>query len=68
MTTVTLEKNYKKLKNRLETLEKLVKVLVRSEIKAEKILQWEKTSRKLDAGGGKKFSSYQAFEKYLKSL
>ena len=68
MITVTLEKNYKKLKNRLEALEKLMKVIVRSEVRAEKILQWEKTSRKLDADGGKEFSSYREFEKYLKSL
>lgn len=68
MTTVTLEKNYKKLESRLETLEKLVRALAQSEIRAEKILQWERTSRDLDAGRGRRFSSHRAFEKYLKSL
>ncbi len=66
MTTVTLEKNYKKLKSRLETLEKLVKVLVNSEIKAEKILQWEKTSRDLDRGLGKRIRSQKELVRYFK--
>ncbi len=68
MATATIEKNYKKLENRLEHLEKLVRVMVQNEIKTEKILEWERISRELDAGGGKRFSSYRAFEKYLKSL
>ena len=68
MTTVTLEKNYKKLENRLEYLEKLVKVIAADELTPRKIAALQKISRDLDRGSGKRFHSRQELLRYLKSL
>lgn len=68
MPTKTLEKNYKELKSRLESLEKLVAVLVNDEIKTEKILQWKKASRDIDRGLGKRITSQKELVRYFKSL
>lgn len=68
MTTVTLEKNYKKLENRLENLEKLIKVIIENELVQKELSKLGKISHKLDEGTGKRFYSRQEFLRYLKSL
>ena len=68
MTTITLEKSYKKLQNRLAVLERVVKEFLSDELKSEKVKSFEKISKRLDSGAGKRFSSYRAFRGYLKSL
>lgn len=68
MSTATLQKNYKKLENRLENLEEVIGELFGGELKDAKVKKLAKISRRLDGGGGQRFSSHKAFRRYLKSL
>jgi len=68
MSTTTLQKNYKKLENRLEGLEQIIRKFFEGELKEVKIKKLEKISQRLDEGKGQRFSSYREFQRYLKSL
>lgn len=46
----------------------MVKGFFAGELKEEKVKKLEKLSQQLDAGQGKRFTSYQAFQRYIKSL
>ena len=68
MTAITFEKDYKKLQNRLENLEKLVKAIINDELTPKVINKLGKISERLDLGFGRRFNSSRAFDRYLKSL
>ncbi len=68
MNTATLQKNYRHLTARFDHLERLVKVLAQDELTPKEIKKLEAISRRLDAGGGKRFTSRQQFSRYLKSF
>ena len=68
MTTVTLQKNYKKLENRLGAIERILKVFMGDELSSSKVRKLELLSKKLDEGAGKRFGSHRAFSQYVKSL
>lgn len=68
MTTATIQKNYKRLENRLENLERIVERLATDELTAQEITKLEKVSGALDRGAGKRFYSRQELLRYLKSL
>ena len=68
MSITTIQKNYKKLENRMETLEQVIKEFFSGELKEEKIKKLEKISKQLDRGSGRRFSSHHDFQQYLKSL
>ena len=68
MTTVTLEKGYKKLASRLKNLEQVVLEFFGGELKESKLKKLELISKKIDGGSGKHFVSHREFKNYLKSL
>jgi len=68
MGITTLQKNYKKLEHKIETIEQMVRTFFAGELKEEKVKQLEKLSQQLDAGQGKRFTSHRAFQQYLRSL
>lgn len=68
MSTATLQKNYKRLENRLENLEQVIKEFFGGELKGAKLRKLEKISKRLDGGYGHRFSSYKAFQRHLKAL
>ncbi|OGY64368.1 MAG: hypothetical protein A3E64_01925 [Candidatus Harrisonbacteria bacterium RIFCSPHIGHO2_12_FULL_48_16] len=68
MSTAILQKNYKRLENRLETLEQIIGELFVAGLKEGKVKMLEKVSKELDKGRGKRFFSYRKFQQYLKSL
>ena len=68
MSITILQKNYKKLEQKIETIEQMVRTFFAGELKEEKIKKLEKLSQQLDAGQGKRFTSYRAFQQYLRSL
>ncbi len=68
MSAVILQKNYKKLENRLESLEQIIKEFFAGELQEAKIKKLDKISRQLDEGGGRRFASHREFQRYLKSL
>ena len=68
MSTTILEKNYKKLENRLGNLEKFVKFKFEDELTSKEVLKLMKISEKLDKGAGRRFHGGREFFRYLKSL
>lgn len=68
MSITMLQKSYKKLEYRIKNIEQMVREFFAGELKEGKVKKLEKLSQQLDVGQGKRFTSHQAFQRYLKSL
>lgn len=68
MSTAILEKNYKNLENRLESLENFVKFMFEDELTSKEINKLTRISEKLDKGEGRRLETRREFLRYLKAL
>ena len=68
MSITTLQKNYKKLENRLGMIERLIREFFGGELKDEELKKLESISKKMDKGQGRRIASRGEFQQYLESL
>ncbi len=68
MTTATIQKNYKKLEERVRNLEAVITVVLQDETIPAYGKKLLRISHKLDQGLGKRIPSPRDLRKYLRSL